>query len=81
MDATNGSNVRFCMRFFANKTFSVFLEGQILPVPFHSINLLIAFPLNENKSQLLATFDNCERESNKQSLEFLAVFEPEALAT
>ena len=36
----------------------MFLEGHNLLVLFHPINLMVAYPLNERKPQLLATFEN-----------------------
>ena len=48
---------------------------------FYPINLIVAYPLNESKPQLQATFKNWGWEASKQLLNFLAVFEPEPLAT
>ena len=48
---------------------------------FYPIDLIVAFPLNENKSQLLATFENLGWKVAKQLLDFLVVFKPEILAT
>ena len=42
---------------------------------FYPINLIVAQPLNKNKSQLLATFENWRWEIAEQLLKFFAVFE------
>ena len=58
----------------------MFLAGHILLVLFFSlINLIVAYPLNENKHQLLASFESSGWEAAKQLLNFLAVFEPKPL--
>ena len=36
---------------------TVFLEGHIPLVLFYPIMLIVAYPLNDNKPQLLATFE------------------------
>ena len=57
----------------------VFTSGHILLV--YPINLMVAYPLNENMPRLLATFENWGREVAKQLLIiFLALFEPEPVA-
>lgn len=48
---------------------------------FYSIGLIVDYPLNENRSQLLATFENLGWKVAKQLLDFLVVFKPETLAT
>ena len=58
----------------------MFLERCILLVLFHPINLVVGYLLDENKFQLLATFENWGDEVAKQLLNFLAVFEPDPLA-
>ena len=69
------------MIFCKYKAFTVFLEGDILLVLFYIISLIVAYPLNENKPQLLATLKNWGWENAKQLLNFLAVFKPEPLVT
>ena len=46
------------MMLFAKKVFTVFLEGHIPLGLFYPISLIVAYALNENKPQLLATFEN-----------------------
>ena len=46
---------------------------------FYRINLIVAYPLNQNKLYMLANFENWGWEAAK--LDFLAIFEPEPLAT
>ena len=56
---TGNIEVKFCICFFANRKFLLFLVGHILLVLFYLINLIVAYTLNENKPQLLlATFEN-----------------------
>ena len=59
--------------------FTVFLEGHILQVLFDLINLIVAYPLNENKPQLQETFENWE--VAEHLLNFLALFQPEHVVT
>ena len=49
------SKVKFCICFFA-------AEGWILLVLFYPINLMVFYPLNENKSQLLASFESVAKQ-------------------
>ena len=74
------SKVKFRIYFLQIK-FLLSLEGHILLVLFCPINLVVAFSLNENKPQLLATFENWVWEDAKQLLNFLAAFESKPLAT
>ena len=67
--------------FCKKKVFIVFLEGHILLLIFYPINLIVAYPLNENKPQLLTTIKNGGWKFDKQSLNFLAISKPESLAT
>ena len=78
----------FCQHFvllwkhIASNVFTALFGGYILLVPlFYPIDLIVAFPLNENKSQLLATFENLGWKVAKQLLDFLVVFKPEILGT
>ena len=48
---------------------------------FYPINLIAAYPLNENKPQLLAMFENRGWEVAKHLLLFLAISENKFLAT
>ena len=57
MDNTIDTNSRFCICFFTNRVFTVSLRTHSA-VFFYPINLIVAQPLNKNKSQLLATFEN-----------------------
>ena len=66
----------------ASNVFTALFGGYILLVPlFYSIGLIVDYPLNENRSQLLATFENLGWKVAKQLLDFLVVFKPETLAT
>ena len=72
------SEIRFGKCFSANKTFSLwFLKDKFCLCFFYPINLVIAYYLNENKPQLLATF---KTETGKLPIvNFLVVFELESL--
>ena len=57
-----------------------YLKDTFLQRFFNPINLIIAYSLNENKPQLLATSENVGCEVAKQFLICLVVFESEPLA-
>ena len=61
---------------FAKNVFTVFLEGHILLGLLYPISLIVAYALNENKPQLLATFENWGRWVAKQLLRFSVFFSP-----
>ena len=62
------------MLFCKYKVFAVFLEEHILLAIFLSYWLIVAYPLNENKPQLLVTFENWGWEVAKQLLHFFGRF-------
>ena len=37
---------------------TVFLEGHVLLVLFYPVNLIVSYPLKDNKPELLAIFEN-----------------------
>ena len=57
MHNTIDTKARFCICFLANKEFLLFLEGHILPCLIYPMNLIVAFLMNKNKSQLLAALE------------------------
>ena len=46
----------------------LFRKEELILLLIHPINLVVTYPLNENKPQLLATFKNSDWEVTKQLL-------------
>ena len=46
----------------------LFCKEELILLLIHPINLVVTYPLNENKPQLLATFKNSDWEVTKQLL-------------
>ena len=46
----------------------LFRKEELILLLIHPINLVVTYPLNENKPQLLATFKNSDWEVTKQFL-------------
>lgn len=72
--------VRFTHNLLCKHNTLCFLKDALFWCFFYPINLIVANPFNENKLQLLETFENWGWEFPKQLFIFLAVFEPETVA-